>query len=179
MVNAQYPQASNQEGSMNTMKIFAMAAFISTIALGWAPTAQAANDAPPLPQQGWSQEQWAEARRIFDETNAGMTTTRQELASKREILDRELAKPNPDAGTIEKLSREIGELRGRMLSARATARSRLAERGLPADCYGPCASYYPYPGPMMGYGDWDRPHRPRHHGGHHGPRGGWGCGGMW
>lgn len=125
----------------------------------------------------YTPEQWAEAQRIFEESNAGMATVRQELASKREILDRELAQPNPDPRTIEKLSREIGELRGKMLAARVNARNRLAERGLPADCYGPCNRGY-YGG---GWSHYYNDHRPRHHRRHdyYGPMGPMGPMGYW
>lgn len=122
-------------------------------------------------------EQLEAARQIFLNNYAGMDGTRQALSEKRAQLDDELASPSPDPGRIETLSREIGELRGKMLSARAMVRSQLGEQGLPMDVYGPRP-------PRAGADDpgvWNGPRR------HHGPRGGhhgygapgWGCGGCW
>ena len=74
----------------------------------------------------------------------------QQLDAKFAQLDNELASPNQDRKRIEALSREIGELRGKELSARS--------RPYYNNGYGPCGYY-------RGNG-W-------HHGGHY--RGGHGC----
>lgn len=130
-------------------------------------------------------EQMAEAQQIFNETNADMEITRQKLAAKRTELNQVLSLPMPDRGKIESLSREIGELRGQMLAARAEARNRLAQKGLPATSFAPAPQGY---GPcwggngMMNWGmmnrgmmGWDGANGWRHHGRHrpHGPRGGY------
>lgn len=120
-------------------------------------------------------EQMEKARKIFTDNYAGMESTRQALAAKRAELAAQLDSPAPDRAKIESLSREIGELRGKMLSARAEVRANLAREGLPTDFYGSSApqrgyEYGPYRGWHHGYG--------RHHGGgwHHG----WGgCMGGW
>ena len=87
--------------------------------------------------------------------------------AERAQLDEEMASEDPDPATIERLSREIGELRGKMLAARATARSELAKNGLSADLYAPDA---PRKRQSRGNEVWQG--QGWHHGGHHGPRGG-------
>lgn len=156
-------------------KMLAVALFCA-LAFGMAATSEAG------PARGGFQhqltpEQQAQARQIFNENYASLQNTREELAYKRSLLDQQLASPNPDTATIEKLSREIGELRGKMLAGRVAVRSRLAQQGLPPDCFGPCGDPG-YERPMNnGWGN------SYHHGGRrwhgHGGRGGcWGYGGM-
>lgn len=133
------------------------------------------------PYRGLSVQQQQEMQKIFVDNYAGMEATRQELAGKRMELDQLLESPFPDKGRIEKLSREIGELRGRLLGTRAEVRSELARKGLPPDYYadpaiqpGPCWGNRPYHG--WGYGNgW------HHHGGYRGHgHGGYGQrGGCW
>lgn len=119
-------------------------------------------------------EQMATVQKIFTDNYAGMDATRQALTAKRAELDAQLANPNPDMDKIESLSREIGELRGKMLAARANVRSQLAKQGLPAEVYGPDG--------QQGYWGRDQDvwqgqgwHGRRHGGRHHGP---YGYGGM-
>lgn len=119
-------------------------------------------------------EQQAQAQQILNESYASLQNTREELAYKRSLLDQQLASSNPDSATIEKLSREIGELKGKMLAGRAAARSRLQQQGLPPDCLG----HWGAPGYDMPMNNgWGRYGRHRGwHGGHHGY---WGpCQGM-
>lgn len=113
-------------------------------------------------------EQMEAARQIFNNNFASMDTTRQALAAKRAELNSVLASPQPDGAKIESLSREIGELRGKMLAARAEVRSQLARNGLPTDFYGPEGEGPDNRafGPRHGY------HHPRHRGYQ---RGGCGC----
>lgn len=91
--------------------------------------------------QSWGQQltpqQRQQAEKIFNENFASLDETRQALAAKRQALDAELSSENPDPAKIESLSREIGELRGKILAARVKVRSQLAEEGLPQDFYGP------------------------------------------
>lgn len=155
------------------MKRLLLTAVMCAAALLASTSSHARHHGPYYPPQQYSQpftpEQWAQAQQIYAESNASMEPLLQELGSKMEILDRELATPNPDPATIEKLSREIGELRGKMLNAQASARTRLAERGLPPNYYGGWQGPYPQNG-------WDRyyngGYRPYHHHGY-------GCGGCW
>lgn len=140
---------------------------------------QAAGWGYPAMENGYgpqmSQQQIDMAREIITRNYAAMEDTRQELASKRAQLDALLASPNPDGGKIEELSRDIGELRGKMLAARADVRKQLIQKGLSPDFLGPDVQARPeqYGGPH-GYYHHDRPH--------HGRRGygrGYGCGGCW
>ena len=107
-------------------------------------------------------QQLESAREIVGRGYANMDSTRQALAAKRNELDSLLASPNPDGARIEQLSREIGELRGKMLSARAQVRSELIQKGLSPDFLGPNAGGREY--------DYAPPRR-YHHGPYHG---GWG-----
>lgn len=70
------------------------------------------------------------ARDIIERNYANMEGTLQSLSAKRNELDALLASPNPDSAKIESLSREIGELRGKVLAARAQIRSQLIQNGL-------------------------------------------------
>lgn len=84
-------------------------------------------------------EQRQQMEKIFNDNFSDMDETRQMLAAKRQALDEELRSPNPNPAKIETLSREIGELRGKMLAARVAVRSQLEKAGLPGDFYGPGA----------------------------------------
>lgn len=153
-------------------KKIALIALAATLLCGFAANGEAAFHGPgapaPAPGQGnfgapcpafgpgLSPEQMQQAQQIFNESFASMDGTRQTLAAKRAELNALLASPNPDKGQIERLSTEIGQLRGKMLAARADVRAKLQQQGLPADFYGPGA--------------------PR--GGNFGPNPGWGCPGM-
>lgn len=110
----------------------------------------------------------ATLQKIFNDNYADMNATRQALTEKRAQLDAELASPNPDRNKIESLSREIGDLRGKMLSARAQVRAELAKKGLPANPYGP-GDYGWGDNPEVWQGQGWHHRAPRHHGG-----GGWG-----
>lgn len=141
------------------------------------------NQLPYGPQL--TKEQMDKAQKIFNDNYASMNTTRKALTAKRAQLDAELASQTPDRAKIENLSREIGDLRGKMLSARVAVRAQLEEAGLPADFYGPNPAYgqnMPRQwGPHHGQGR----HHGRFYGGPMGPMGmmggpqsGW-CGGRW
>lgn len=102
-------------------------------------------------------EQQMQAKKIFDESYERTRNIRQALGAKRAELDALLSSQDPDKTKIEDLSREIGELRGKMISERVEVRRKLAEAGLPADLYG-----------TEGFeenGGW---RRGRHHHRHHG-----------
>lgn len=167
----------------------ALAAILALVAAG---AAQAAGrDYRPDAQAyaGLTTDQQAKARKIHDETVAATSETREKLRAKRAELDAQLASPEPDKGKIESLSREIGELRGKLMAARVDLRARLAKEGIPAEAFEPASgprngfgpgnggpgnggpAYGPGPGPDGGYG-YGYHHGRR--GGHH--RGGWGGG---
>lgn len=171
-------------------------ALAGILALGMAGAAQAAGrdyrpDAQVYP--GLSAEQQAKAKKIHDETVAGTSETREKLRAKRAELDAQLASPEPDKDKIESLSREIGELRGKLMAARVDLRARLAREGIPAEAFeagpGPRPGFGPGNGPANagpGYGPgpcWgpDGGYGYGYHhgrrGGHH--RGGWGGGANW
>lgn len=126
-----------------------------------------------------SPAQREEANKIFKENYNQKDALRQELNSKRAELDAVMNSQNPDKAKIETLSREIGELRGKLLVNRVQVREQLQEKGLPSDMYGRKRDR------NQGYNDpqiWHRGHgRGGHHYDHRGygrPWGYWGCPGM-
>lgn len=162
-------------------KFFMIAALACALTLGATICAEAADGRAQRYQiqpygQALTPDQREQARQIYNETFAATERTRQELADRRDRLDRELSSPNPDGGRIEALSREIGELRGKLLAARAEARARLAQQGLPPDGYG---AYWDGPRGDYWHRGWNRHYNGRWHGHGHGP-GCWNdyCGGM-
>lgn len=112
-------------------------------------------------------EQIQGAQKIFNDSYAGMDQTRKELAVKRAELNAELDSANPDKAKIERLATEIGQLRGKMMAARADVRAKLKAQGLPVDFYGPRG--------FNGGRNWRGPNRGWQ--GQNGPA--WGCPGMW
>lgn len=119
-----------------------------------------------------SPEQEEKANRIFDSHYARMDSVRQTLITRQAELDAQMSSPTPDKAKIESLSREIGELRGKMLAARADLRAQLDKEGLPT-AYGHMGPGYGRMGYGYGMG--------MHHGGYgHGGHGGYGGrGGCW
>lgn len=87
-------------------------------------------------QPALTAEQQMQAKKIFDESYEKTRKIRQTLGAKRAELDALLSSQDPDKVKIEDISREIGELRGNMISDRVEVRSKLAKAGLPADLYG-------------------------------------------
>lgn len=88
---------------------------------------------------------------ISEAAEPDLYSIQQQIESKMIELDNEMASPNPNRGKIESLSKQIGELRGKELSARAGQGGR-------------AYSDYGRRGYHRGYG-W-------HHGGYHHGRGG-------
>lgn len=120
-------------------------------------------------------EQRDRVQRIIDDNYAAMDANRDALDEKRARLAEEMANPNPDSATIERLSREIGELRGKMLAARAKIRAELAKNGVTAAPYAPNRGE---PGDGPRYYSRGYHHGGYHHDGyHHSGRGYWrgGC----
>lgn len=161
--------------------------FAAALLLGGAALASAATDSDmryqmqPYGQQ-LTPQQMEKAQKIYDDSYAEMEQAREALAAKRAELDRQLASNNPDRNRIEALSREIGELRGKMLTSRMDLRNKLASQGLPPDCFGRWPGNGYGPGYGSGYGPcWGGRGMMEGYGNgwyHHG-HGGWGRGGCW
>lgn len=153
-------------------------ALAAILALGAAGAAEAANGRDYRPDAyaypGLSPEQEAAARKLHTESLAGTTALRDALRAKRAELDAQLASPDPDKDKIESLSRDIGELRGKLMAARVDLRARLAKEGIPAEAYGPAPQGRPGPGYSgPGYGPcWGPDGHGYGYGYHHGRRGG-------
>lgn len=163
---------------MKLNKKLSALALACALTLGLAAIDAAKAQPPAYPAPGYqalTPEQQTKARQIFQEHYAAMESTRQALALKRAELDNQLASPNPDRGIIETLSREVGELRGKMLSDRVALRAELEKHGLSTDLYAPDA---PQRGPWDGRPEvWRHGRGHGHHGyGWRGWRGCWnGC----
>lgn len=162
---------------MKNLKVLS-GALVCVMVLGFAAIGQAAayeEDGYGYPGYGvrLTPDQMDAARKIFKDNYAAMDETRQALAEKRAELNALLASPTPDRVRVESLSREIGELRGKMLANRVEVRNELEKNGLPGDFYAPNAA------PRRGY--YEGPEVWHHRGGHHGGPRGWrgGCGGCW
>lgn len=155
-------------------------ALAGILALGAAGAAQAANGRDYRPDAyaypGLSAEQQATAQKLHAESLADTNTLRDALRAKRAELDAQLASPDPDKGKIESLSRDIGELRGKLMAARVDLRAKLAREGIPAEAYGPAPQGRPGPGGPgygPGYGPcWGPDGHGYGYGYHHGRRGG-------
>lgn len=80
-------------------------------------------------------EQNSAAQKLLKENWNATSATREALSSKYAEMNALLNSENPDTARIESLSREIGELRGKMLESRVKVRSELAKLGLPSDYY--------------------------------------------
>lgn len=140
------------------------------------------------PNAPLTQQQQATLQQILNENSAKVGPLHDELARKEAELQGVLDSPAPDQGRIASLSREIGELRGKIMNAQVEMRGKLASAGIPAVP----AQRYVQPGPywMMGgcpggpncwgaQGGWGMPcwgaqgwgHGPRHGRGYHGYHG--------
>lgn len=180
-------------------KKFTTLALAGILALGVAGAAQAAGGRDYRPDAqayaGLTADQQSKAKKIHDDVVAATSETREQLRAKRAELDAQLASPEPDKGKIESLSREIGELRGKLMAARVDLRAKLAKEGIPAEAFegapgngGPRGGFGPGNGPRNGApgygpgpcwgpdgGGYGYGYHHGRRGGHH--RGGWGWGG--
>lgn len=84
----------------------------------------------------YTAEQQAAMDKLYQEHYAVTEATRQQLIVKQAELRAAMSGQNPDGGKIEQLSKEIGELEGKMLSARAALQSQMTREGIPAYGYG-------------------------------------------
>lgn len=118
-------------------------------------------EAPLTPEQMESVKKMSEA--FFEQT----LPLRQALIVKKAELKAQMISPQPDTAKVIVLSREIGELRGKMKAARITLRVELEKQGIPASRCPMLKEGPRHRGPAC-----DRPRGPRHHGaiGH------WDCG---
>lgn len=123
-----------------------------------------------------------QAQQIYNEMMGKLITAQQALNAKQDELDQLMASPNPDAGAIKRLSREIGDLQGQALALQAEARSRFAQAGIIAPNGQQGNWGCPWAGPCWnGANGWNGGYY--HHGGRHGRGHGWnggyyGCPGM-
>lgn len=109
--------------------------FMAVLLLGGAALVQAAPyEADDLEEDetlSLTRGQREELARILKQNYTTVAPLRQQLAAKRGELASELDSANPDKDKITGLSREIGDIRGKLLSARVDLRGQLAAAGLP------------------------------------------------
>lgn len=79
------------------------------------------------------QEKQAEARKLFDQSRNANSQVREELKTRKAELDKALTAG--DAAAVEAISANIGELKGKMLVAKAELRQNLVKAGIPADTF--------------------------------------------
>lgn len=169
---------------MNTTTIrMTTLALAAVLVLGFAGLAQARGhggwDGGPGYNAPLSQEQENKARQIFSSHYEKTEAIRQALITKRAELQAQMVSNSPDKAKIESLSREIGELRGKMLTARTELRAQLDKEGLPMGGYGMGHGGYgmDHGGYAMGHDGYGMGHRG--YGMGHGGYGGRGHGGCW
>lgn len=121
----------------NTLRMTSLA-LAAMLVLGFAGLSQARgySNGGPGYDAPLSQEQEAKAQQIFNSHYEKMDAVRQSLITKRAELDAQMSSVSPDKGKIESLSREIGELEGKMRADRADLRAQLDKEGLPMGGYG-------------------------------------------
>lgn len=86
--------------------------------------------AAPAPADVNPEEMRAKAEKIHEDHRAATDTTRQQLMVKEAELKGQMQSVNPDTGRIEALSKEIGELRGRLAVAKIKMKQQLEKEGL-------------------------------------------------
>lgn len=79
-----------------------------------------------------TEEQKDKAKALFDEHRKDTDADRQKLIIKEAELKAQIQSVSPDAAKIESISKEIGEIRGRMLAARVKLDAQLEKEGLPS-----------------------------------------------
>ncbi len=76
-------------------------------------------------------DQQAKAQKIFATHTAAVQPIQQQMIVKQAELQAQMISATPDSSKIEALSKEIGALRGKMLSERANLNAQLTKEGLP------------------------------------------------
>lgn len=112
----------------------AVLAFAAACSLALAGPAEARPDWHgdcPGPKAPLTQEQRDAVHKLTQDFMDKTLGVRQALIVRKAELKAQLISPTPDVAKVENLSREIGELRGKMLSARLAYRAELARLGLP------------------------------------------------
>lgn len=84
------------------------------------------------PNAPLNQQQQAALQQILNETSAKLGPLHDELARKEAELQGQLDSTSPDQGKIASLSREIGDLQGKIMNGQIEMRGKLANAGIPA-----------------------------------------------
>ena len=86
---------------------------------------------PGYAASGLTPEQQTKAQQICTAQNEKMTTLRQQMIAKQAELQVQMVSATPDKAKIESISKELGELRGKMLVARTEISAQLQKEGIP------------------------------------------------
>lgn len=113
--------------------VFALAALAMGASFPHGADAKPGHGAPDRQEMNLTAEQRAAFKKIMDESRAAMADTKNALENKKDELDNLLKSENPDTSRVEALSREIGELRGKLMVARINANAQLRKAGLQID----------------------------------------------
>ena len=165
---------------MNTVSLrLGVLALVAVCSLAFAGLADARPDKagdcpgqkPPL-----TQEQHDGIQKLNQDFMANTLGLRQALMVKKAELNAQLISPTPDTAKVESLSREIGELRGKLLAARLNHKAELAKLGVPFKGCPVTGEGWGHRGPVRSFhGDGcpgpDCERGPRGHFGQPGPRG--------
>lgn len=117
-------------------KIWGVLVFMAMTGLfgvfGCAAQAVAENYYDYVPNPPLTQQQQTAMQQILNETSGKLGPLHDELARKEAELQGILDSTTPDQGRIASLSREIGDLRGKIMNAQIEMRGKLANAGIPA-----------------------------------------------
>ena len=107
--------------SLSFATVFLLAS--ASLALAWGP--------------GWgggtmTQEQYAKAQQLAAENYAAINPIFQQWQAKQAELNAQVYRQTPEKTKIEALSKEIGELQGKLYAEQANLEAKLVKEGIPA-----------------------------------------------
>lgn len=111
---------------------------------GHGPAMMPRGDAPLPAQIELTEAQRATLNKVMESSYKGTEAVRQQIITKQAELQAQLIAANPDAKKIETITRDLGELEGKMLAERVRISRQLKDAGLP--------DFYCNPGMGMGSG---------------------------
>ena len=106
------------------------------------------------PMQALTPEQREQAMVLFEEHQKAMIPLREQIRAKHALLEAALRAEKPDTKAVDGLTKELGELKVRVLTEQVALSKKLAAAGLPA-AFGPGLGHMGMGGPgkgMMGHG---------------------------
>lgn len=80
--------------------------------------------------QALTPEQQEKAQDLYDAYQKAVIPLREQVLAKHALLNAALAADKPDADTVEALTKDLGELKTKLLTERVELRKKLAEAGI-------------------------------------------------